>query len=525
MNSRCNFCTVIKTTINNKRLYALVVCLFLINFIFAQDTIEIHTADHYIVAERHLKIAEDSTDNYSIDLVAPSGNEKGIGYAINEYITLGIFYGIVILMIGFNFILFIYIKKKSYLFYVFYSIGVGWYSLSKNGLGFQYLWPDHPEWNMNMPYLAVTFAVVAQLLYTKYFLKLNKIAPIVNVLLFYFVLFRTAVFAIVLVVYRPLLDIFLLDIISLSLSFYAGIVAYRNGYKPARLFLLGFGFIGVGFILNSMESIGYISNGIVQGYATDIGASFQFLFLSLAFADQLKFEKKAKEHAQKESITELNRNEALRKVTIRNLEKNKIIKDKLKNELDSKVLERTLELKAANGLLKAQAEKINQLNSKIDLENNVLKKNIKEIIKSRVTHESIDFEAFNKIYPDEHSCYTYLNELKCGNGFSCIKCNSTHFSDGLELYSKRCTNCNYAESVTANTLFHKLKFPITKAFCILFMVTKNPKVTVDEIALTLAMRRNTCWDFKNKITTRIAESKNKELRNWELIILNKFNGI
>lgn len=211
----------------------------------------------------------------------------------------------------------------------------------------------------------------------------------------------------------------------------------------------------------------------------------------------------------------------LKKIAIKKLIENEIIKDKLKKELDQKVIERTEELNRANEILKEQADKINQINSKIDLENYVLKKNISEIIKARVTHESVKFEEFNKIYQDENACYEYLSDLKWKHGFSCRKCNGKAFSEGIEPYSKRCTSCNYTESVTSNTLFHKLKFPIINAFYILFIVTNNSQITIDEIALTLNMRRNTCWSFKNKIKSNIKNSKSKDLKNWNLIILHK----
>ena len=240
-------------------------------------------------------------------------DQKFTGYAINEYVILGMFYGIVILMISFNLMLFIYVKNKAYLFYVFYVIGIGWYSLSRNGLGFQYLWPEHPEWNSIVTYLAIIFAVVSQLFYSKYFLQLNRNAPLLNTIISYFIVIRIVIFIIGFCFFRSLLTFLPLDIISLSVSFFAGIVAYKNGYKPARLFLLGFGFLCIGFIICSIESVGLFTNDIIHAYASDIGASFEILFLSLAFADQLRTEKKAKESAQKDSIRELRRNESLKK--------------------------------------------------------------------------------------------------------------------------------------------------------------------------------------------------------------------
>ncbi|MBX9851208.1 MAG: transposase [Cytophagaceae bacterium] len=451
-------------------------------------------------------------------------DEKFTGYALNEYIVLGMFYGLVLLMATFNFILFIYIRNTSYIFYVLYVIGIGWYSLSRNGLGFQYLWPQNPEWNNTIIYVAIFFAVVFQLLYTQSFLKLKENALYINKIFNYFILVRVVIFLTGYFIYRPLLTFLPLDIISLLLSFCAGVIVFRNGYKPARLFLLGFGCLYSGFIVESLESMGLIPNGILQVYATDIGASFEMLFLSLAFADQLKVERKAKELAQLDSIRELRRNETFKKIEIKKLEENKAIKNKIKLELDTKVLERTKELNEANQMLIARAEEVNKLNSKIDIDNSQLKNNIKELIKGRVTQESITLEAFSKIFPDESACYKYISNLKWKQGYKCRKCGNQTYSNGLEPYSRRCASCNYIESATSNTLFHKLKFPISKAFYMLFLISRNSKITIDELSTALNLRRNTCWNFKNKIQNSIAANNKEDLgsdiKDWDLLIIN-----
>ena len=45
--------------------------------------------------------------------------------------------------------------------------------------------------------------------------------------------------------------------------------------------------------------------------------------------------------------------------------------------------------------------------------------------------------------------------------------------DHKESHSKRCSKCGYLESATAYTIFHKVKFPLNKAFYILFLLYSN----------------------------------------------------
>ena len=46
---------------------------------------------------------------------------------------------------------------------------------------------------------------------------------------------------------------------------------------------------------------------------------------------------------------------------------------------------------------------------------------------------------------------------------------------GRTRYYKRCKNCRYDESVTANTVFHDMKMPLLKAFHLIFRIVQKRK--------------------------------------------------
>jgi len=74
-------------------------------------------------------------------------------------------------------------------------------------------------------------------------------------------------------------------------------------------------------------------------------------------------------------------------------------------------------------------------------------------------------------------------------------------------YSRQCTSCRYDESPTANTLFHKIKFDILKAFYIVYFVSTNKKgITSTELARKLGLRQKTCWAFKRKVMKAMKSS-------------------
>ncbi len=74
---------------------------------------------------------------------------------------------------------------------------------------------------------------------------------------------------------------------------------------------------------------------------------------------------------------------------------------------------------------------------------------------------------------------------------------------------RQCTKCRYLESPTAGTLFHKVKFPLVKAFHIVYFVSTNKKgITSTELGRKLGLKQKVCWHFKRKVMMAMDSSKN-----------------
>lgn len=114
--------------------------------------------------------------------------------------------------------------------------------------------------------------------------------------------------------------------------------------------------------------------------------------------------------------------------------------------------------------------------------------------------ESLSLFEFQELFPDELSCRKYLSDIKWEDGYKCAKCGNTKYCAGTRPYDRQCTKCAYVESVTAGTVFHKLKFPLLKAFYIAYFVATDKKgITSTELSRKLSLRQKTCWSFKQKI--------------------------
>jgi len=77
----------------------------------------------------------------------------------------------------------------------------------------------------------------------------------------------------------------------------------------------------------------------------------------------------------------------------------------------------------------------------------------------------IDF--FDK-YKTDLDCLEYLAMIKWKDGYKCSKCNHEKHTVRKANFARDCNRCHHIESPTANTLFHKVKFGVRKAFGIAF---------------------------------------------------------
>lgn len=122
---------------------------------------------------------------------------------------------------------------------------------------------------------------------------------------------------------------------------------------------------------------------------------------------------------------------------------------------------------------------------------------------------SLSLFEFQKKFSTTDDCLSYLADIKWSDGFCCRKCGHKNSCKGFAAGSRQCTSCNYTESPTASTLFHKVKFDLVKAFYIVYFMSTNKKgITSTELSRKLNLRQKTCWAFKRKVMKAMKSSGN-----------------
>lgn len=127
---------------------------------------------------------------------------------------------------------------------------------------------------------------------------------------------------------------------------------------------------------------------------------------------------------------------------------------------------------------------------------------------------------FVKELPDDDKCKAYLSKYKWQDCFKCTKCEGVKgcMKKG---YRYHCYGCGHVESATANTLFHKVKFGLQKAFCVVFeMTTTSKSLSSTQLAERYGISQTSMWFFMQKVRKAMESSKKYPLS--DLVHVDEF---
>lgn len=451
-------------------------------------------------------------------------------YALHEYYFLGIYYGILLIILIYNLLLYITNREYVYLWYALYLSGCLFLSMSEDGLGIELLWSDYSSINLYFYYyLAPSYFLISFILYARSFLNLPVTFPIADKV----IIIVTLVFLTINFIQSSLRDVFQLAdfyIVPFGIIYAASIYVYIKGYKAARFFILAYSIIFFSMVVLQLRLHRLIEPNILTVYIFNLGILIETVILSYALGDRLKIIRRGKEEADARLLTQLKENSKLQKRLLEELKEKNMLTEKVNKELEQKVQERTKslqskteELTEANQKLDLYSKKLSEMNIRLDLDNWQLKKEVKKERKARIVHEELSYEKFIESFPDNTACLRYLEDLKWSNNYQCRKCGNEKFSE--KQFSRKCTRCDYIESPTSNTLFHGIKIPLNKAFYMVYASSlKGKKLTLEEMSQLLDIGKNTCWDFRKKIKERGEVKKKllgvKEVESWDLLIMD-----
>lgn len=252
-------------------------------------------------------------------------------------LLMGLYFGIMIVMLLYNLFIFISTKDRSYLYYILYIISVTLVQLNITGFGFKFLWPGAYQFEKLSVYLFPSFTAFTSIAFIRNFLHTKKYTPRLHIG-FWFFIAAYVITIINAIVGSKHVSYNLLNFNALPLSLYMiGIAAYihfKHKYRPALFFLVAWTVFLISVMLFVMKDFGVLPYNLLTTSIIQIGSAFVVVLLSIALADSINILRKEKEESQEQALKALEENARI----IR--EQNVI--------LETKVNERTKELRKSN---------------------------------------------------------------------------------------------------------------------------------------------------------------------------------
>jgi transposase-like protein len=108
---------------------------------------------------------------------------------------------------------------------------------------------------------------------------------------------------------------------------------------------------------------------------------------------------------------------------------------------------------------------------------------------------------FQRQFGDEEACRQYLESCRWPDGFGCPRCGHARAYPLQTWHRRECAACHYQVSLTAGTVFHRTKTPLTLWFWAAYLMTTDKRgISALLLQRQLAIRRyETTWLLLHKL--------------------------
>lgn len=268
----------------------------------------------------------------------------------------GMFYGLILVMALYNLVIYGFVRDRSYLYFVFYTLSMWLFFASQKGVLYEWVLGDFPVWHHYSVVALVMTAMITGTLFFAVLLRFHAVLPKV-----WRTLQGAVVIAVLLVLVSPLFEYQSLILVCMVMTTAAGLIGLvsaiylaRQGSRTAGLLLTGWFVLLVSIVFMSLSKAGVFYNAFIADYGLRLGTSLEIIIFSFALSYRITEERRAKEAALAE--IEVQRQEKYqaqalalqREIEVREAREETLHQQTLLNEqLEQLVHERTLELEGA----------------------------------------------------------------------------------------------------------------------------------------------------------------------------------
>ena len=236
-----------------------------------------------------------SKNTMALPIVIKS-QERSFRHESRRQLLIGVFFGLMIIMVLYNFLILISTRELTYLYYVLFVATHAMVQAFLLGVAQLYIWPMGTDWNNVALVLFGSLSLAFSAIFTREFLRTRTLLSE-----FSFVIDICLGLALVNSALAPVLPYTVgIQIMNVSLVIYAivyiaaAVVVLKRGYKPARYYLLGWSLLAVAAVVLALKNVGLVPSTHLTNYTLQIGSILEVVLLSLALADRINVMRDAK---------------------------------------------------------------------------------------------------------------------------------------------------------------------------------------------------------------------------------------
>jgi diguanylate cyclase (GGDEF)-like protein len=219
-----------------------------------------------------------------------------------EQIAFGVYFGSVLMLLVWSGLVFAAVRDKAFFAYFAYVATFGLYMLVNNGVAFQFLWPDSPQWANTSLVVLLNLAGFAALQFSRVILRAEDYTPRLNraaqglQLVFVLSLLVTPLLAYAQIIV-PLTMLIMAAVIFMLVL---GTVSMLSGSRPARFYLLAWGSFLAGSIVFLLKTFGILPHTFITQNGWQMGALLEMILLSMTLSSRMN---ELKHESRTDSLT------------------------------------------------------------------------------------------------------------------------------------------------------------------------------------------------------------------------------
>lgn len=219
----------------------------------------------------------------------------------------GLYGGVMLAMVVYNFFLYLSLRRRLYLLYAVYAAAFGAIWLVHAGMALAFLWPSFPSWDLQAPFFLVGFAMVVGNAFASEFLELKKNLPWAAKLLRFFsclvlALLLAGAFQLYDWVQKPL---GLMALATCAVYLGASLTLLRAGSRLAGYFVLATSLLLIGIVVYTLAFFGLLPTSPFTTYAAQAGSGAEMLLFAFAVGYRMRELEKENRLAEQRYISQL----------------------------------------------------------------------------------------------------------------------------------------------------------------------------------------------------------------------------